>query len=81
LIPDSGGIQNIFFEQASRQLLITADNNLLNYDVDNETCTVSNGSISMFDILMTGGGQVLGTYFNQLVRIDTASGEQVIISK
>jgi hypothetical protein len=78
--PDSTGIQNIFFDQLSRQLLITADSSFLTYDVDSTICTATNG-LSLFDILITSNDQIMGTQANQLVQVDPSTGEQVIISK
>lgn len=79
LDPDQHTVQELYYNEEQERVLIVADT-VLSYDLANDSCSPS-GVGGVFDIAVTPKGQVLGSYFNQLVQLDLDSTERVIISK
>ena len=81
---DDWMLTNMFFDKEKRQLLITAEDTLLLFDIDNNTCTAPRknwSTYSLLDIVATAKGQVFASDLNLLKQIDILSGEHVLISK
>ena len=76
---ESGNFHNIFFDESSRELLMTAQK-LLVYNPDNKFCKVTNISEAL-DIAKTSNNQILATAQSRLLQLNLATDESVVISK
>lgn len=78
----SAGIQNLFYDDSSGVLWITADK-LLRYDIEEGACIALERSFDDLDldVGVAGKGYLVSTGFGVLRQVDPITGQSVVISK
>lgn len=83
LTPKDWNLHSMAFDKNTNQLLITADQTVLVYDLGNNTCSAleKNWRFNAWELGVTNKSQLFYSTFNTLHQLDLQSGQSVVISK